>query len=343
MRTTRHVLQAFAAAAGLFFFLAAASAFAADEKKDLVLRGDAKCTRCHDASDEAPVLAVGATRHGVKADGRTPSCTSCHGESDRHVNKPANATERPKPDVVFKGAGKSDANVQNGSCLGCHDSGNRTLWEGSRHHSEGLACTNCHTVHVAQDKVLAKATQPEVCFACHKTERAQTQRISHHPVQEGKVACSDCHQPHGATGSKLLQKTTVNETCWTCHAEKRGPFLWEHPSASDDCMNCHTPHGSTNPPLLRARTPWLCQECHGDGAPHPGNVYSAASLPGGRVANANNTGGVSGSNQLGVVNPTTGARVTQNAPPAQLAYRGCVNCHSQIHGSNHPAGNRFLR
>jgi len=23
--------------------------------------------------------------------------------------------------------------------------------------------------------------------------------------------------------------------------------------------------------------------------------------------------------------------------------RGCVNCHSQIHGSNHPAGMRFLR
>jgi len=317
---------------------------AADEaRKDLVLRGDAKCTRCHDEGDDYPVLAIAQTRHGVKADGRTPTCTSCHGASERHMNKPADATERPKPDFRFRGANHSDAAEVNGQCLACHEGGARTLWAGSRHQSDGVACVNCHQVHAPRDRVLTKITQPEVCFACHKTERSQATRISHHPILEGKVVCSECHNPHGSQGPKLLQKATVNETCWTCHAEKRGPFLWEHPSASDDCMNCHTPHGSTNPPLLRARAPWLCQECHGDGAPHPGNVYSASSLPGGRVANVNNTGGVSGANQLGVVNPVTGARVTQNNPPPQLAFRGCPDCHQQIHGSNHPAGNRFLR
>lgn len=341
MSSTRTFLQALAVAAGVMLFASAAAG--ADPKPDLALKGDAKCTRCHDASEEKPVLSIAQTRHGVKADGRTPTCTSCHGDSERHANKPADVKERPKPDVVFKGAGKSPAHVQGGQCLACHDNGTRTLWHGSKHQNENVACSNCHSAHVPRDPVMSKASQPDVCFACHKTERAQGLRISHHPVQEGKVACSDCHQPHGSIAPKLLQKASVNETCWQCHAEKRGPFLWEHPSASDDCMNCHTPHGSTNPPLLRARTPWLCQECHGDGAPHPGNVYSGASLPGGRVANANNTGGVSGTTQLGVINPVTGARVTQNAPQAQLAFRGCVNCHAQVHGSNHPAGNRFLR
>ncbi len=343
MRSSRYILRASAAAAGLFLFANATGAGAAEERKDLVLRGDAKCTRCHDESDAFPVLAIGQTRHGVKADGRTPSCTSCHGESDSHVNKPEGVKERPRPDITFRGKNMPDAHTRNGACLTCHESGSRTLWDGSKHQSEDLACSNCHAVHAPRDKVLAKETQPEVCFACHKTERSQANRISHHPILEGKVVCSECHNPHGSAGPKLLVKNTVNETCWTCHAEKRGPFLWEHPSASDDCMNCHTPHGSTNPPLLRARTPWLCQECHGDGAPHPGNVYSAASLPGGRVTNINNTGGVASGAQLGVINPVTGARVTQNAPPAQMAFRGCVNCHSQVHGSNHPAGNRFLR
>ena len=343
MRTTQKLLRVLAATAGVLFFASAAPTAAAEPRKDLVLRGDAQCTRCHDAGDDYPVLAIGQTRHGVKADGRTPSCTSCHGESDRHMNKPEGAKERPSPDILFRGKGRSEPVAQNKACLTCHEGSNRTHWDGSRHESSGLACTNCHAVHTPHDKVLAKATQPEVCYACHKTERAQTHRISTHPIVAGKVACSDCHNPHGSAGPKLLAKNTVNETCWTCHAEKRGPFLWEHPSASDDCMNCHTPHGSTNPPLLRARTPWLCQECHGDGAPHPGNVYSAASLPGGAVANINRTGGVSGTTQLGVTNPVTGARVTMNNPPAQMAYRGCVNCHSQVHGSNHPAGNRFLR
>jgi DmsE family decaheme c-type cytochrome len=334
MRSLRSILQILAAGATLALCMNSAALAA-----DVVMRGDEKCMACHSAVKADQVLGVGLTRHAVKADGRTPTCTNCHGSSDKHIGSGGG----DKPDRVFKGAAKSASDDINGACLTCHQGSNRTLWHGSRHQTDGLACTNCHAVHTPQDKVLTKATQPEVCFNCHKTERAQSGRISHHPILEGKVVCFDCHNPHGSQGPKLLVKATVNETCWTCHAEKRGPFLWEHPSASDDCMNCHTPHGSTNQPLLRARAPWLCQECHGDGAPHPGNVYSAASLPGGRVSNANNTGGVSGSNQLGVVNPVTGQRVTQNAPPAQMAFRGCVNCHSQIHGSNHPAGNRFLR
>src|SRR5688572_16814542 len=73
----------------------------AQERKDLVLRGDAVCTRCHNEGDEYPVLAIGKTKHGTMADARTPTCTSCHGLSDRHVNRPADAKERPKPDRTF--------------------------------------------------------------------------------------------------------------------------------------------------------------------------------------------------------------------------------------------------
>jgi len=344
----RRILCAGAVALGLILGVHTA-AFAADApkgatvRKDVVLRGDAKCTRCHDEGEEWPVLAIGQTRHGVAGDSRTPTCTSCHGESDKHANKPEDVKERPKPDVVFRGSKREESKVQNEACLACHQSGVRTLWHDSRHEAEDLSCTKCHTMHTTQDKVLSKATQPEVCFNCHKAIRAQTHRISTHPIDAGKMSCSDCHNPHGGNGPTNLIKNSVNETCWTCHAEKRGPFLWEHPSASDDCMNCHTPHGSTNPPLLRQRAPYLCQQCHGDGAPHPGNVYSGSSLPGRAIANVNNTGGVSGANQLGAVNSITGARITQNNPPAQIAFRGCTNCHNAIHGSNHPAGNRFLR
>ena len=114
MTRTRNILQGFAAAAGIFLFLTAPGAMADEPKKDLALRGDAKCTRCHDEGDDYPVLAIAQTRHGVKADGRTPSCTSCHGESDKHANKPSEAIERPKPDFLFKGASKSDAHALSG-------------------------------------------------------------------------------------------------------------------------------------------------------------------------------------------------------------------------------------
>src|SRR3954471_106242 len=91
------LVLAFAGAA----VIAAVAAQDKPARKDMVLTGDAKCTRCHDEGDDYPVLAIGKTRHGTVADGRTPSCTSCHGDSPTHIEKPANATERPKPDRTF--------------------------------------------------------------------------------------------------------------------------------------------------------------------------------------------------------------------------------------------------
>jgi DmsE family decaheme c-type cytochrome len=306
------------------------------------LKRDAVCTRCHDETETAAVLSIYQTKHGVRGDARAPTCQSCHGESDLHVKgvKAPGATVRPSPDIVFKKGvyAHSDDKARQGQCLNCHEGGKRTHWDGGQHQANGVSCNDCHSVHRPQDRVLAKASQPEVCFNCHKKQRAETHRISTHPIDAGKVACSDCHNPHGSVGPKLLAKATVNETCYSCHAEKRGPFLWSHASANDDCMNCHTPHGSTVAPLLRVRAPWLCQQCHGGTTPHPGNVYSGASFPGGPVANVNQSTAASNP-----VNPVTGARLSKNNPPVQAAFRGCVNCHSQIHGSNHPAGIYMLR
>ncbi len=290
------------------------------------LNDDAKCTRCHDESEAVPVLSIYQTRHGVKADARTPTCQSCHGESEKHINGDPNQKGRARPDFVYgkKAYKPNDGHDLAQVCLGCHSSGKRQHWSGSVHEGQDMACSNCHQIHTPNDRVLDRVTQPEVCFGCHKEQRAQLHRISVHPVLDGKMACTDCHNPHGSTGPKLLIKNTVNETCHTCHAEKRGPFLWEHQPVSDDCTNCHTPHGSANTPLLKVRLPWLCQQCHsGD---HARSVYSAANLAGGAAITIN------------------GNKPLQNqSPAAQLVSRDCLNCHSLIHGSNSPAGAKFQR
>jgi DmsE family decaheme c-type cytochrome len=314
MRRARHILQALAAAAGILFFLSANGAAAADEKKDLVLRGDAKCTRCHDEGDDYPVLAIGKTRHGVKADARTPSCTSCHGESERHVNK-GDAAERPKPDVLFIGANRSQPGAQNGQCLACHQTdAKRSHWAGSVHEQRDVACTNCHQIHTGHDNVRDKQTQPEVCFACHKEQRTQINKPSHHPIPEGKMACSDCHNPHGSVGPKLMKRDSVNDTCYTCHMEKRGPFVHVHEPVAEDCSNCHNPHGTTAENMLKARPPFLCHQCH---TPHGGQV---AQLMGQGQTSALLSGTSSGK---------SGINYTMA--------RGCLNCHTQVHGTNNPS------
>ena len=101
---------------------------AQSQRNDGVLKGDAACMRCHGAGGESPVLAIGQTRHGTVADGRTPTCTSCHGLSDTHVNRPPQSRVRPKPERTFGKASGTPVEARNEACLACHQDGSRIHW-----------------------------------------------------------------------------------------------------------------------------------------------------------------------------------------------------------------------
>ena len=280
---------------------------------------DAKCTKCHDESENAPVLSIYQTKHGVKGDARTPSCTSCHGQSDNHLAGDKTGKGRPAPDVVFKKGvyDKSSEDKRADQCLTCHKGTKRNNWAGSAHPVNDVVCNDCHKVHKPADAVLSKQTQTQVCFTCHKEQLADSKKNSTHPIDVKKVVCSDCHNPHGSTGPALLKKNTLNETCFLCHAEKRGPLRFEHQPVVENCANCHTPHGSNITPLLKDRPPMLCDDCH-DGT-HQSKTPFGANM-GGKPSTPN--GAASGQNQTG---------------------RACMNCHVLVHGSNSPAGGFFQR
>ena len=218
---------------------------------------------------------------------------------------------RNAPDVSFGPDRPSDTSVRNASCQSCHDTGDQMLWAGSAHEQENLSCDSCHTAHEQQDLVLGKQQSNEVCTDCHARVRSELHLPSRHPIAEGKTACTDCHNPHGGMGHAALREVSVNDNCFSCHADKRGPFLWEHPPAAEDCALCHKPHGSVNEPLLTARGPALCQQCHAT-AFHPSLPYGSEGLP-------------------------------QGSANQNLLGKNCLNCHSQIHGSNHPSGARLTR
>lgn len=270
-------------------------------RKDMVLSGDAKCTRCHDENEEYPVLAIGKTKHGTLADKRTPTCTSCHGESETHMNKPEGVKERPAPGRAFSKNAKTPVEDRTATCLTCHQ-GNHQNWQSSTHAARDVTCTSCHKVHASHDKVRDKVAQTEVCFACHKEQRAQLNRVSRHPLQEGKMSCASCHNVHG-DNPKQMARPTVNEVCYACHMEKRGPFVHNHQPVSEDCTICHNPHGTVVNSLLKKRPPFLCQDCHSHSS-HPGQTPG---LP---------TAATTSTSQLGTVG------------------RGCLSCHTNIHGGN---------
>ncbi|HET7656139.1 MAG TPA: DmsE family decaheme c-type cytochrome, partial [Luteimonas sp.] len=192
--------------------------------------------------------------------------------------------------------------------------GARQHWIASVHERRGLSCTDCHNpmVRLSPEGMLAQSSINETCATCHRDIRVQFNRRSHMPLPEGQLSCVDCHNPHGSVTEPLLKTDTVNETCYACHAEKRGPFLFEHAPVRESCLNCHTPHGSNHADLLVLPVPMLCQQCHTNHQ-HPNDLLTRQNLRTGRV------------------------------PDERVMARGCLNCHSNIHGSNHPSGPTLVK
>jgi DmsE family decaheme c-type cytochrome len=274
-------------------------------------KGADSCLGCH---SDAALLGLFKTKHARPLDDRGPfghgglQCEACHGPGGAHFRAHG---EQPAGIVDFGPHARTPVAQQNAQCLACHQSNTAHEWASSVHAANNVPCAGCHTLHAVHDPVRTAATQIEVCTTCHQAQHTDLLKPFHHPLREGKMACTGCHAPHGSSGPSLLVGNTVTETCTACHSEFRGPFLWEHQPVAEDCTNCHDPHGSVQPALLKTRPPFLCQQCH-DGAGHPSIANTPQGLAGGM-------------------------------PSAYLLAGGCVNCHSQVHGSNHPSGRALMR
>ncbi len=246
-------------------------------------------------------------RQGLQP-GRT-GCEGCHGPSGLHVIDPDNASI-----VQFPAIGPSQAQD---ICLRCHSGDIGKLHIRRSVHLTGeIGCTSCHSIHGSRGPgPLLAGDQRKVCYGCHREIEARFNMPFRHRVNEGSMDCTDCHNPHGAEiatwrtahAPRMVSQALGNDLpCTKCHADKRGPFVHEHPPVRvEGCPACHNPHGSVNARLLNRPTAFvLCLECHND---------------------------VGGFGLGGDGIPSPSAWFHNLADPA---FRDCVLCHSRIHGSN---------
>ncbi len=219
------------------------------------------CLDCHD-------LAAGAMK-GTAHDpieGNAVACVDCHAGPAlvMHIEDPD--TYKPvKPSAL-------PADSLTAVCTACHENAHQlNVYERDPHRDADMSCSGCHQVHGNQHASLLKSEENTLCLDCHASARAGFAMPTHHPVEEGVIACRDCHI-EVAQSVKQHTPGGPGETCVKCHGSFQGPFPYEHEPAVNysvndgGCLNCHNPHGSAFPSLLTQsyESPHfsLCSQCH---------------------------------------------------------------------------------
>ncbi|MGO9087256.1 MAG: DmsE family decaheme c-type cytochrome [Terriglobales bacterium] len=253
--------------------------------------GSDQCKICH--ADQARIMET--TTHyrifGADKQAGAEGCEVCHGPGSAHIDS---AGDRSK--ISRLGEVKSGEVL--GVCLNCHaERLNQMRFNRSQHASAGVTCVDCHRVHTSKARPLLVEKELDLCYGCHQETKSDFAKPFHHRVNEGLVQCNDCHNIHGtATVRQARTLPSGDAVCYKCHADKQGPFVYEHvPVKTEGCTTCHTPHGSTNPRLLKvSQVNMLCLQCH--------------------------------------TFPTVGPAGPVHNQSAK--YQACTMCHDQIHGSN---------
>ncbi len=186
------------------------------------------------------------------------ACDACHNEITRDFRTATHARLTAKGD-----------NAKEMGCESCHG-------PGSKHIEAGGGAGTIVNPH----------KNPDTCFQCHLEVRAKFQLPHRHPVLEGKMSCSDCHNPHkgraikgGGTSLPEVREgggfalMSANDTCLQCHTAQRGPFVFEHGAVREGCISCHSPHGSVNQRMLTERSAVLCFKCHVQQQKSDGRIY----------------------------------------------------------------------
>src|SRR5215831_11592441 len=110
--------------------------------------GSEICIICHaDQNKHFQSTAMGKAFAHPKNEKEKLVCEACHGPGKAHVEAGGGKETIP---IRFTKDSRNSVDEKNGSCLSCHERGNRLFWQGSPHETRNIACVDCHTGHEPQ-------------------------------------------------------------------------------------------------------------------------------------------------------------------------------------------------
>ena len=212
---------------------------------------------------------------GVIAQDGTLTCLSCH---DPHQSVAGTLLRTASSGV--------------GACRLCHTDESSAMEDGG-HGKEN--CSSCHGMHktsTRRGKGAHKANVgPQICLDCHTdgSSRPQIKLAATHPLGVkleandhgslptvgGRIACTTCHEAHGADQRLLRLGSDAGKTCLECHEDKTTVRGTDHDArvvgvrdVKDTCLSCHDVHGSDKRYLVAAQrmgenpATGRCLACH---------------------------------------------------------------------------------
>ncbi len=197
--------------------------------------------------------------HEASIHRRVMDCESCHGPGGEHAEDPPGAIIGPAALRNLSPQGRSEM------CLRCHRN-NAAAWPATAHARAGLACFTCHSdaVHFKQPEAVRPPREfpssTPFCEQCHAAAVAELNQPYHHPVREGEISCTSCHDIHGEF--ERATATWDYGVCARCHPRQTHEKVFRHPALDEGCGVCHAPHGSSIPSLLTRTANSLCLQCH---------------------------------------------------------------------------------
>lgn len=225
--------------------------------------GPRQCQGCHTDITEIPHNNIG--KHQV-------GCVECHRKMLDEAVKSGNPGKYPKLQMVDNKISHFMQSIH----------ARPNMKDQSRTNATCYNCHNAHYIYPPGTKAYSdwKATLPDVCGNCHKTQMTAFKASVHGKEQAAgnrtAPVCSDCHTSHDISETKASStKSVITQNCGNCHKNNFDSYLHTYHGQVNKlgytytakCYDCHGSHD-----VLRAKDPAskvspanrlnTCKQCH---------------------------------------------------------------------------------